>query len=414
MNVLILGSGGREHALAEKISKSTLLDQLFVMPGNPGTKKLATNVDINPMDMDKVLQFCLEQKIDLVIPGSEVYLDQGISDKLSSKGIFVFGPSKKAAQIETSKAFAKDLLQKHKIPTAKYAKFREYLQAVDYIERNTLPFVIKYDGLAGGKGVVIANTREEAITAVKEMLLDKLYGESDIIIEEFLEGPEFSLICFVHNNQVLPMPICQDHKRAFDDDLGPNTGGMGVYSPVPMISDQTVTWSIKNIMEKTVEALKAEGINYSGFLYGGLMNTVDGPFVIEFNCRLGDPEAEVLLPKLKTDLLEIILSLQRNLPIEIVWNPQFVLGVVMASKGYPGNYQKGFEIFHIDEIEHYYHMGTKTMDNSLLTDGGRVLFVYGTGITLKEAREKAYRDVNKIKCDQLRYRTDIGKKSQGI
>lgn len=411
MNILILGSGGREHALAHKISQSKLLNKLYVMPGNPGTSLLADNIDINPMNQDEVLCFCKEKFIDLVIPGSEVYLEQGIADFLNSEGIYVFGPTKKAAKIETSKEFAKNLMAKYHIPTANYQVFNKYDEAVDYIKDKDIPIVIKYDGLAGGKGVVVADTKQKAIDCLQDMLIHKKYGNAKIIIEEYLQGPEFSLMCFVNGNIVIPMPICQDHKRLLDNDMGQNTGGMGIYSPVPIINEKVVEWSVDKIMKKMVEALNNEGIPYTGFIYGGLMNTEEGPKVIEFNARFGDPEAEVLMPKLESDLLEIIVSLKNEKMIKPVWNEDYVLGVVLASKGYPNFYQKGYIINNIEQIENYYHMGTKVEGEKLFTNGGRVLFVYGRGKTLQKAKEEAYENVKKIACDNLIFRSDIGDKS---
>ena len=411
MNVLVLGSGGREHALALKISESKLLKKLFVMPGNPGTSKFAKNIDINPLDKVEVLKFCLSKQINLVIPGCEIYLEKGISDYLIKAGIHVFGPIKKAAKLESSKEFAKLIMKKYNIPTANYEVFKEYKKAVKYIDENEVPIVIKYDGLAGGKGVVVAFTKEEAKLTLDKMLVHKKYGNSKVIIEEYLEGPEFSLMCFVDNNIVIPMPICQDHKRLLDNDLGPNTGGMGIYSPVPIIEEKDIDWSVKNIMEKTVEALKNEGIFYTGFLYGGLIKTIDGPKVIEFNVRFGDPEAEVLMPKLESDILEIISSIKSKKKIEVSWNKDYVLGVVLASDGYPSSYDKGIIIENANKINNLYHMGTKNDLDNLVTNGGRVLFVYGKGKTLLEAKENAYKDIKKIKCKNLFYRKDIGYKS---
>jgi phosphoribosylamine--glycine ligase len=411
VNVLILGNGGREHALAQKISQSKILNKLYVMPGNPGTSLIADNIDINPMNQDEVLCFCKEQYIDLVIPGSEVYLERGITDFLNSAGIDVFGPTKKAAQIETSKEFAKNLMDKYHIPTANYQVFDDYDRAINYINNQEIPIVIKYDGLAGGKGVVVADTKQKAIDCLQDMLVSKKYGTAKVIIEEYLQGPEFSLMCFVNGDMIIPMPICQDHKRLLDNDMGPNTGGMGIYSPVPIINDEVVNWSFKNIMIKVVDALNKEGIVYTGFIYGGLMNTKEGPKVIEFNARLGDPEAEVIMPKLESDLLEIILSLKNKKKTKPIWNKDYILGVVMASKGYPDFYQKGYVINNLELIDNYYHMGTKVEDQKLLTNGGRVLFVYGRGETLQKAKEEAYKNVKKIACENLIFRGDIGYKS---
>ena len=411
MNILILGSGGREHALAQKVSESKLLSNLYVMPGNPGTNQVAENININPLDKKNVLKFCLEQKINLVIPGSEIYLENGITDYLLKAGIYVFGPTQIAAKLESSKEFAKALMKKYQIPTASYEVFSDYKKALKYIEKTPVPMVIKYDGLAGGKGVVVAFNKNEAKQTIKEMLLNKKYGKSNIIIEEYLEGPEFSLMCFVDNNIVIPMPICQDHKRLLDKDLGPNTGGMGIYSPVPIIEEKDINWAIKNIMEKIIDALKREGITYTGFLYGGLMKTKDGPKVIEFNVRFGDPEAEVLNPKLKSDILEVIISLKEKKSCDILWDDNYVLGIVMASNGYPIKYKKGYLIENIKHVKNYYHMGTISKRDKLFTNGGRVLFIYGKGKTLLEAKDNAYKEIQKVKCNNLFYRKDIGYKS---
>lgn len=415
MNILVLGCGGREHAIAAKLKKSKFTDKLFVMPGNPGTESIAVNVDKDSFNNIEVLDFCLTEIIDLVIPGSEMYLQNGIADTLMEHGIHVFGPTKRATQIESSKEFAKDLMKKYDIPTAKYEVFDNYDLALKYIEKIGIPIVIKYDGLAGGKGVVVATKYEEAKTAINDMLIKRVFGTGKVVIEEYLEGPEFSLMCFVDNGVVLPMPISQDHKRLLDEDLGPNTGGMGIYSPVPIIPLSVVYDSINNIMQKTVNALHSEGINFTGFLYGGLMLTKHGPKVIEFNARFGDPEAEVLMLKLESDLVEIILNLKVKKSQTIKWNEDYILGVVMASKGYPKNYQKGYIINGLDSInDTCFHMGTRMKGNRLISNGGRVLFVYGKGKSLLEAKKEAYSNISKIECSNLIYRKDIGSKSLNI
>lgn len=408
MNVLVMGSGGREHALALKIKNSQLVDKLYVMPGNPGTSFFACNVDINPMNNEEVVKFCLERLIGVVIPGSEIFLANGISDELDKVGIYCFGPNKKAANLESSKVFAKELMRKYDIPTAKYEVFEDYSLAVNYIKTREFPIVIKYDGLASGKGVVVAKTYNEALEALKSMFITHKFGFAKVVIEEYLEGPEFSFLCFVDNNRVIPMPICQDHKRLLDKDEGPNTGGMGIYSPVNIIPQEDIVWAYDNIMKKVVESLKQEGINYKGFLYGGLILTKKGPYVIEFNVRLGDPEAEVLMPKLDSDLMEIILKLRNGEVPDVVWSQDFFLAVVMASVGYPISSTKGKVINGIDKIEQVYHMGTAIIDNKIVTNGGRVLCVYGKGLNIEEARADAYNLVEKIECDSLIYRRDIG------
>lgn len=411
MNILVIGSGGREHALIDSLSKSTHTEKLFAIPGNPGTAHHAINVEIDPMDNQSLLKFCKLENIKLVIPGSEVYLQNGISDYLSKENIHVFGPTKKAANIESSKQFAKDLMEKYEIPTAKYCVFNEYKQALKYLDEVGVPIVIKYDGLAGGKGVVVAKEYEEAKLALIDMLEHKIYGNDSVIIEEFLEGLEFSLMCFVDKGKVYPMPISQDHKRLFENDLGPNTGGMGAYSSVPIIPDYIVDESILLIMQKVVDALSQEKIEYTGFLYGGLMYTEKGPYVIEFNARLGDPETEVILPRLESDIVQIILDLKNHKTPVIEWSEDYILGVVMASLGYPKTYHVGQLIKGINEVDSIYHMGTIKNDCNIFTNGGRVLFVYGRGKTLLDAKNRAYHNLAKINCKNLVYRKDIGNKS---
>ena len=412
MNVLILGSGGREHALAYAVNKSKLLGNLYVAKGNPGINDIATLVDIDPMDNHLIKEFAINNNIALIIPGSEVYLENGISDIFYDTNIKVFGPSRKAAQIESSKQYAKEIMSKYDIPTAKYEVFSDYEKAKEYVIKNDVPIVIKYDGLAAGKGVVVAFTIMKAMNALEIMLKDKKYGKGKVVIEEYLAGPEFSLMAFVHNDLIIPMPIAQDHKRLLDNDLGPNTGGMGVYSPVPIIGEESVDFAIKNIMIKTAKALMKEKANFTGFLYGGLIQTDEGPKVIEFNARFGDPEAEVILPRLKSDILEVINALYYIKIISLDWDDDYHLGVVLASKGYPIAYKKNYPISGIDETDNLvFHMGTKMINNTLSTNGGRVLLVVGSGKTLEIARENAYNNIRKIKCGNLIYRNDIGYKS---
>ncbi len=412
MNVLVLGSGGREHALCHTISKSSRVDNLYAMPGNPGIREVAVCVDSDPFDHLKLKEFVNIYKIDLIIPGSEVHLESGVTDLFFNTPTKVFGPTNKAVRIESSKEFAKDLMAKHNIPTARYRAFEDYKNAVDYVRENGTPIVIKYDGLAGGKGVVVAKTLDEAIDSLKLMLVDKRYGDSKVIIEEYLEGPEFSLMCFVDGNKIIPMPIAQDHKRLYDNDLGPNTGGMGIYSSVPIIPDEVVEETLETIIKPTIEALIKEDSSFTGFLYGGLMLTKSGPKVIEFNARFGDPEAEVILPKLESDIIDIIDGLYNDVITEVKWNNTYYVGVVMASKGYPKEYQKGYSIKGLkDTSSIVYHMGTREENDVLLTNGGRVLLVTGNGETIEKAIDNAYDNVSKIECKNLIYRNDIGNKS---
>jgi phosphoribosylamine--glycine ligase len=412
MNVLIIGSGGREHALAQTISKSDLLTKLYAIPGNIGIAKYATCIDIDPLDNKRIRDFVNENNISLVIPGSEVFLENGITDSLVGTSAFVFGPTIKASQIETSKEFAKDLMKKYDIPTAEYEVFANYNDAKEYVLKKGVPIVLKYDGLAAGKGVVVAYTMFEALEALKTMLVDRKYGSDKVVVEEFLEGEEFSLISFVFNDVFIPMPIAQDHKRLLNNDLGPNTGGMGIYSPVPIIPNEAIHEAHTSIVKKTIDALLNENIPFVGFLYAGLILTSDGPKVIEFNARLGDPEAEVILPKLQSDFLEVINAIQTDEVIMPTWKKQFNLGVVMASKGYPDKYDKLVPIHGVELLsEHVYHMGTSLVNNQLVSNGGRVLLVCGEGKTLEEAKQKAYNYIEKISCDNLMYRSDIGNKS---
>lgn len=412
MNVMVLGSGGREHAICDALSKSKYVSLIFAVPGNPGMADIAKCIDVDPMNNKLLKKLCNDFDITLVIPGSEVFLENGVANELKSSKIKVFGPTKEAAQIESSKEFAKDLMEKYNIPTAHYKTFGDYDKAKEYVLKQGTPIVIKYDGLAGGKGVVVAMTLEEALDSLDIMLNQRVYGNANVIIEEYLEGPEFSLMCFVHNNTVYKMPIAQDHKRLLDNDQGPNTGGMGVYSSVPIISDEVVDQSMHTIMKQIASAMVDENVPFTGFLYGGLMLTTNGPKVIEFNARFGDPETEVILPKLKTDIIEIILNIMEEKDMIIEWDNEYYVGVVMASNGYPLDYKKGYKISGLEDVEDMvYHMGTKICNGDLVTNGGRVLLVTGKGDTLEVAKREAYQNVQKIKCDNLIYRTDIAMKS---
>ena len=406
MKILVIGSGGREHAIIHQLSLSKYKPTIYAAPGNAGMN--AERVNIKVTDKEALLKFALENKIDLTVVGPEASLATGIVDLFMENNLKIFGPKKNAAIIEGSKEFAKDLMKKYDIPTADYKTFSNYDEALAYINKKGAPIVIKYDGLAAGKGVVVAKTLDEAINALKDMMLDKTFGDASVVIEDYLEGPEFSLMAFVNGNKVFPMVIAQDHKRAYDNDLGPNTGGMGAYSPVPIISDSEVKYAIKEIMQKTADAMVKENRSFLGVLYGGLMKTKDGIKVIEFNARFGDPETEVVLPRLNSDFVEVILDVIDGKDVTLDWDKNPRLGVVMASKGYPGNYQKGFEIKGLDKTDLVFHMGTKKENDKYYTDGGRVLLVVGKGKTLKEAQADAYKNVKQIECENLFYRNDIG------
>lgn len=406
MKILVIGSGGREHAICHQLSLSKHKPEIFAAPGNAGMK--ATRVNIKVTDKEALLKFAKENKIDLTVVGPEASLATGIVDLFLENGLKIFGPKKNAAIIEGSKEFAKDLMKKYSIPTAGYETFSDFDKAKAYVEKKGAPIVIKYDGLAAGKGVVVAKEMDEAIKALEDMLLDKTFGDASVVIEDYLEGPEFSLMAFVNGSKVFPMVIAQDHKRAYDNDLGPNTGGMGAYSPVPIISDSEVKYAIKEIMQKTADAMVNENRPFLGVLYGGLMKTKDGIKVIEFNARFGDPETEVVLPRLNSDFVDVILDLIDGKDLNLDWDKEPRLGVVMASKGYPGSYEKGFEIKGLENTDLVFHMGTKEENGKYYTDGGRVLLVVGKGKTLKDAQANAYENVSKISCDNLFYRKDIG------
>lgn len=412
MKVLVIGRGGRENAIAWKISQSELVSQIYVAPGSPGIEKSLPGVsciDIDENNTTGLLDFAIKQHIDLTIIGPEIPLMNGLADEFLKNNLPVFGPVKASAMIEGSKQFAKLLMQKYNIPTADFATFGDYTSAKDYLEKVGVPIVIKYDGLAAGKGVVVAQTFAEALMALKEMLLDNKFGNGKVVIEEFLEGPEFSLMALVNGEQVVPLIIAQDHKRAYDKDLGPNTGGMGAYTPVPIIPQQAIQDAIEKIMKPAAKALLNEGTPFTGILYGGLILTNSGPKVIEFNARFGDPETEVVLPKMKSDLVKHILDLLAHKIVVPEWHDKAILGVVMASKGYPEKAEKGAPIKGLENVKNIvFHMGTAFKDDSWITNGGRVLFVLGEGITLKEARDNAYEAVYKIESDGLFYRKDIG------
>lgn len=409
MKILVIGRGGREHAIAWKAAQSQLVEKVFVAPGNDGMKQQFETVNIDEKDNDKIVQWSKENAIDLVIIGPEAALQNGLSDDLKKNNIKVFGPSQTATQIESSKEFAKELMKKYHIPTADFATFSDYEEAKKYLEEHGAPIVIKYDGLAAGKGVVVAMTMEEADQALRDMLLDTKFGKGKVVIEEFLQGPEFSLLTLVNGKQVVPLVIAQDHKRAFDGDKGPNTGGMGAYSPVPIIPQSVIDESVEKIMKPVAAAMVAEGKSFCGVLYGGLMLTQNGPKVIEFNARFGDPETEVVLPKIKSDLVQHILDVLDNKATQVEFYDETFLGVVLSSNGYPGSYAKGVAINGLENVKQLvFHMGTAYKDGAWVTSGGRVLFVVGKGKDIYEARKDAYDGVSKIKSEGLFFRSDIG------
>ncbi|MBD5370274.1 MAG: phosphoribosylamine--glycine ligase [Bacteroides sp.] len=409
--ILVVGSGGREHAIVDAISRSPQAGRIICAPGNAGIAAQAECVDIPVTDIDALLKLAREEGVDLTVVGPEAALAAGIADAFRAEGLRIFGPTKSAARIESSKEFAKQIMMKYGIPTGAYETFTEFEPAWEYVSRRPLPAVIKYDGLAAGKGVVVATTYEEAEAALRDMLLDATFGKGKVIVEEFLSGPEFSFMAVVSGEKVYPLAIAQDHKRAYDGDKGPNTGGMGAYSPVPFITDDVREEALEKVLKAAAKAMVAEGVPFTGVLYGGLILTAEGPKVIEFNARFGDPETEVVLPRLESDIVELFEAAVDGGECELRWSPKAYLGVVMAAEGYPGKYVKGVRIEGLDSISgKAYHMGTALgADGSLQSAGGRVLMVVGAGETLAEANAGVLADIGRIKADGLFHRTDIGK-----
>ena len=409
MKVLVIGGGGRCHAIVDALSRSPKVTEIVCAPGNAGIAQQARCVALKDTDVEGLLKLALEERFDLTVVGPESALAAGVVDTFKAHGLRIFGPTKAAAQIESSKEFAKNLMAEYGIPTAAYRTFTDYGEASAYVASLPLPAVLKYDGLAAGKGVVIARTAEEADHALRDMLLDGRFGQGKVVVEDFLEGPEFSFMCFVSGREVVPMVLSQDHKRAFDNDEGPNTGGMGAYSPLPFITDEDREYALEKIMRPTAAALADKGTPFCGVLYGGLMKTPAGIKVIEFNARFGDPETEVVLPRLKSDIYDVFCAVADGKGVTLEWSDRATLGIVLASKGYPGSYEKGFVIEGLDEVDgRVYHMGTAVRDGRFVTAGGRVAIVVCEGATVAEAQAKALAEVARIKCDNLFHRSDIG------
>ena len=419
MKILMIGSGGREHALIKKLLESPKCEKLYCAPGNGGISRDAELVNINVMDKDGMVKFAKENAIDLVFVAPDDPLADGMVDALQAAGIRAFGPNANAAIIEASKVFSKNLMKKYGIPTAKYEVFDDPDKAIAYVKaENTTPVVVKADGLALGKGVIIAQTIDDAVAAIKSIMEDKQFGDSgnNIVIEEFLTGPEVSVLAFTDGHCVKPMVSSKDHKRAYDNDEGLNTGGMGTVSPNPYYTDELAEECMNTIFKPTIEAMVKEGRPFKGCLYFGLMMTPKGPKVIEYNARFGDPEAQVVLPRLKTDLVDICEAVidERLSDLDIEWYDGAAACVVMASGGYPVSYKKGIEMFGLDENGQVegaivYHAGTKYENGKFYTNGGRVLGVTAKADTLDEALEKAYAAVKKISFEGAHYRTDIGR-----
>jgi len=422
MRIVLIGSGGREHALAAKLAESKSVEKLFILPGNPGTKQVGENVEISQKDQNSTIQFCLEQKIDLIVIGPEKPLIEGLSDNLRKVGLKVFGPSKYAARIEGEKSFAKKLMKENQIPTAAFAVFSkdDYDAAIKYLYKVNYPIVIKADGIAAGKGVIIAETREDAKDAVKECFVNSAFGSSGdkIVIEEFMTGQEVSIFTITDGKDYVLLPAAQDHKRIFDEDKGKNTGGMGAYAPALFVNATDLTRIKDEIVQPTLNALAEKGIPFIGCLYCGLMMTSDGPKVVEFNCRFGDPETQVILPLLDGDFTELLYSaangkLNKN---AVMYNGGSSVCVVAASRGYPDKYEKSFEINGLENFTNdvmIYHAGTKEVNGKIFTNGGRVLGItsFSKRNNLMEAKRMAYEVLSKINFVGMQYRKDIADKA---
>ena len=418
MNILVIGGGGREHTLAWKLAQSPSATKLYAIPGNPGMAAVAECVSgISIEDNEAVVAFAEEHAIDLAVIGPEVPLTNGIIDAFEAAGILAFGPRKAAAELEGSKAFSKGLMKKYGIPTAKYEVFTDAEAAKDYVRQEGAPIVIKADGLAAGKGVIVAETCDEALAAVADIMEDQEFGAAGnrVVIEEFMEGEEASLLCFTDGETIVPMISSQDHKRAYDGDKGPNTGGMGTYAPAPVMTPAMIEATKEKILKPVIAAMKQEGRTYQGCLYAGLMITKGGPKVVEFNARFGDPETQVVLPLLKSDLVDIMVACAKGDgslgKLDIAWSDGAAVCVVLASGGYPKSYQKGYEITGLDKAEalgcHVFHAGTAERDGSVVTAGGRVLGVVAEAADVRAAVDKAYQGVNVIDFKDKMFRHDI-------
>ncbi|MCF7874623.1 MAG: phosphoribosylamine--glycine ligase [Candidatus Omnitrophica bacterium] len=420
MKVLVIGSGAREHCLVDKLSQSPKVSKIYCAPGNGGTAQLAENIEIKADDLGRLLDFALKKNVELTVVGPEIPLAMGIVDLFNEQGLKIFGPTKELAKLESSKVFAKEIMKKYGIPTADFKVFSQPDLAKEYIEKKGAPVVVKADGLAAGKGVMVCKSEAEAKQAVDTIMAEKKFGEAGekIIIEDCLQGQELSLLAFSDGETILPLVSSQDHKRIFDNDQGPNTGGMGAYAPASLLDKQSFDKIMNEIFQPLIEGLRRENKIYKGILYAGLMIFNNKPNLLEFNVRFGDPEAQVVLPKLKGDLADIMLkAIDGDLKqAKVGWDQRNFVCVVLASGGYPGKYQKGKEISGLDNAEKekdvlVYQAGTKKENGKILTNGGRVLSVVGSGLTLREAKERAYQAVDKINFKGVQYRKDISDKA---
>lgn len=416
MKILVVGGGGREHAICWKLSKEANVDKIYCAPGNAGISNVAQCIDIQDSDIENLLNFAKENQIDLTIVGPEIPLVAGIVDKFEKEGLKIFGPNKKCAQLEGSKAFSKDFMIRHNLPTAKYKEYTDLDEAISEIDSFGYPVVIKADGLAAGKGVVIPENREDAITTLKEMMSDKKFGNAGdkIVVEEFLTGIETSILAFVDNDTIVPMVSSKDHKKVFEGETGLNTGGMGTFSPSEIYTEKLAKEVQEKILDKTLEGFKKDNLNYKGILFVGLMITEDGPKILEYNVRFGDPETQSVLFRLDTDLNKIISEiLNNNLKnIEINYSKEEAICVMLTSGGYPENYEKGKVISGLENLDSdivVFHSGTKFDNENIVTNGGRVIGITAKGKTVKEAAQKVYENIKKINFEKMHYRKDIWK-----
>ena len=416
MKILVVGGGGREHAICWKLSNEKNVEKIYCAPGNPGIAEVAECVNIGDSDIDKLAKFAKENEIDITVVGPEVPLVMGITDVFESQGLKVFGPNKKCARLEGSKAFSKDFMTRHNLPTAKYKEYTNIDKAIDDIDDFGYPVVIKADGLAAGKGVIISENREDAIKTLKEMMNDKKFGTAGekIVIEEFLSGIETSILAFVDNETIIPMVSAKDHKKVNDGETGLNTGGMGTFSPSEIYTYELSKEIKENILDKTLKGLQEDNLDFKGILFVGLMITKDGPKILEYNVRFGDPETQSVLFRLETDLSEIISAVINNKlkDIDIKYSDDSAICVMLTSGGYPESYEKGKLITGLDNLDKdivVFHSGTKLLDNKLVTNGGRVISITAKGKTVKEAGKKVYENIKKINFEGMHYRTDIWK-----
>ncbi|MFR1810999.1 MAG: phosphoribosylamine--glycine ligase [Terrisporobacter sp.] len=416
MKILVVGGGGREHAICWKLSKEANVDKIYCAPGNAGISNVAQCIDIQDSNIENLLNFAKENQIDLTIVGPEIPLVAGIVDKFEKEGLKIFGPNKKCAQLEGSKAFSKDFMIRHNLPTAKYKEYTDLDEAISEIDSFGYPVVIKADGLAAGKGVVISENREDAITTLKEMMSDKKFGNAGdkIVVEEFLTGIETSILAFVDNDTIVPMVSSKDHKKVFEGETGLNTGGMGTFSPSEIYTEKLAKEVQEKILDKTLEGFKKDNLNYKGILFVGLMITEDGPKILEYNVRFGDPETQSVLFRLDTDLNKIISEiLDNNLKnIEINYSKEEAICVMLTSGGYPENYEKGKVISGLENLDSdivVFHSGTKFDNENIVTNGGRVIGITAKGKTVKEAAQKVYENIKKINFEKMHYRKDIWK-----